>query len=292
MLGVNGVASSRAAGFGRVQNHGYLDFHVADADLRLVAPQAILDVVDRMLASVPRRWSRTHAALEISVDDAFGVWQIDGRGAASSKTLSHAVKTSQVGGAAVGALLAELSHFRGLSVWRAAVVNRRGRALALVGDDWESVIALTAHLHARGWRIISGDYALVDLATMCAVPFRKLLHFSSATVASLPVCYRRSIEASPWYVSPHAISFYAVDPTLVDGFAAWGESAAIDAILKIDGRMGEQPSLEDGGDFAISSALCRRALPAQIASAMLTLGRFIDTADLVERWFDAPAGRS
>jgi hypothetical protein len=140
--------------------------------------------------------------------------------------------------------------------------------------------------------MVSGDYALVELAEMSAIPFRKALHVSSASVASFPIAYRGAIEASPWYSSAHAISFYAIDPTIVNGASAWGNRSKICSVLKVDGRLAEHPSLEAGEDFAISESFSRASLPDDIDCAMLIGGNeFIETADFIERWFSALARR-
>jgi hypothetical protein len=269
----------------------HLDFHFADADLRLRAPKVILDVLEQMFARIPRKWSGTAAPLAIDVALENDVWRIDGSSPNAHKVLGGASSPAQVTGAAVASLLAELATERAVSVWRAAIVEFEGNALALVGDDWESAITLAAHLHTRGWRIVGGDYGLVDLATMTALPFRKLLHVSSASVASFPLAYRGAVEASPWYSSTHALAFYAIDPTLVNGPAAWAERSRIKAILNVDGRIAEHPSLEAGNDFSITESLRRSDIRVDVDSAMLVLGGFIETADFLERWFGAlPAG--
>jgi hypothetical protein len=268
----------------------YLDFHFADADARVHAPQSVLDILDQMFAHIPRGWSGALTPIAIDVTFKSDVWHISGSARGSRKMLAQTSTLPQIAGAAVSSLLAELSHHREISIWRSAVVEFEGQALALVGDDWESAITLAAHLHARGWRMVSGDYALVDLTTMSAIPFRKSLHVSSASVASFPLAYRGAIEASPWYSSAHAISFYAIDPTIVNGPSAWGDRSTIRSVLKVDGRIGQHPSLEAGEDFAISETLKRSDLHDNVDCAMLVAGGFIETADFIERWYRALLG--
>ena len=265
----------------------HIDVHFADADARINAPQNVLTVLDQLFAHLPREWSYALTPISITVAFESNVWNIGGSAPGSKKTLCQNSTLPQIAGAAVASLLAELSHQRGISVWRAAVVEYDGHALGLVGDDWESAITLAAHLHARGWKMVSGDYALVDLDTMNAIPFRKALHVSSASVASFPLAYRGAIEGSPWYSSAHAISFYAIDPTMVNGQSAWGDRARIRSVLKVDGRIAERPSLEAGENFSITETLMRSDLHGDVNSAMLIMGGFIETADFVERWFSA-----
>jgi hypothetical protein len=127
----------------------------------------------------------------------------------------------------------------------------------------------------------------VSLAATTALPFRKLLHVSSSSVASFPLAYRGAVEASPWYSSAHAIAFYAIDPTLVNGQGAWAESSRLRSILKVDGRIGKHPSLEVVEDFAITESLKLHDLTTEVGHAMLIPGSFIETADFLERWFRA-----
>jgi len=246
------------------------DYHIAGADLRVRAPQTVLDVLDRMFGRVAHVWlgALTPLVVDVTFDD---VWRIAGSMPATSKALAAASTLPQVAGATIATLLAELAAQRGLNLWRAAIVECDGNALALLGDDWETAITLAAHLHARGWRIVSGDYGLVDPATMTALPFRKLLHVNSSSIASFPLAYRGAVEASPWYSSAHTIAFYAIDPELVNGAAAWAERTPIRTILKIDGRVGTHPSIEAAG----------------AGQAMLVPGPFVETADFLERWFRA-----
>lgn len=269
------------------QGPKHLDLHFADADARVHAPQGVLGVLDQMFAHVPRRWSGVLPPISIDVTFDAGMWCINGSARRSRKTLGQASTLPQVAGAAVSSLLAEFSEVRNVSVWRAAVVEFEGHALTLIGDDWESAITLAAHLHARGWKMVSGDYALVDLPTMHAIPFRKALHVSSGSVTLFPLAYRGAIEASPWYSSAHAISFYAIDPTIVNGPAAWGDRSLIRSVLKVDGRLEEHPSLEACEDFSITETISRTDLPDEVECAMLIAGGFIDTADFIERWFSA-----
>jgi hypothetical protein len=263
----------------------YLDFHFAGTDARVSAPQRILSVLNQMLAPLSSTWVglKSPIAIEIAFDEE--VWRITGSSPSAGKALGRLTPLPQVAGAAISSLLAELAHHRAVSVWRATIVESQGNALAFVGDDWESCITLTAHLHARGWRILSGDYALVDIPTMTAIPFQKLLHVNSSSLSSFPLAYRRAVEASPWYSLAHTIAFYAIDPTLVTGTVAWAEQCVIRSILKVDGRIADHPTLEAAEDFAITETLRLSDLGVGLDSAMLIPGSFIETADFVERWF-------
>jgi hypothetical protein len=239
-----------------------------------------------MLAHVDREWSNEQPPLRIDVEFDSELWRVAGSAPSGRKTLGRLSAVPQVAGAVVSSLLAELGYHRNFNVWRAAVVEYGGQALVMIGSDWESCVTLTAHLHTRGWRILGGDYALACGDTMVVTAFKKVLHANSSCVASFPLWYRRAIEASPWYSSSAGIAFYAIDPTLVDPSSAWGETAPLRAVLKVDGIVSEHPSLEAIDETNFISGLRPNTLSAAgIEIASLSLGEFVETCDLVEKWF-------
>lgn len=264
-----------------------LRLHIAGADVSIAGPQNVIAIVDRMLAHVSRAWSLERAPLRIAVEFDSNIWRVGGEAPAGKKVLGRLSALPQVAGAVVSSLLAELAHHRNFNVWRAAVVECDGQALVMIGDDWETCVTLTAHLHTRGWRILGGDYALVSGDTMVVTAFKKVLHANSSCVASFPMWYRRAIEASPWYSTSAVIAFYAIDPTLVEGASAWGDSAPLRAVLKVDGRAADHPSLEATDEVTFATGLRRNQLTsAGIEVASLVLGDFVETCDLLEKWFD------
>ena len=177
----------------------------------------------------------------------------------------------------------------GLSVIRAAVVEREGRAVAFVGDDWESCVTLAAHLHCRGWKLLGGDYALLGLADLTVLATRKLLYVTLSSADEFPLAYRRAVEASPWYSTPHDIAFYAVDPGLVaKGVPPWARDGRLRAVLKLDGHVAEFPSLERTAPFSLADGVRSDDLErAGVAVAEIKLGDFVTTCDLLERWLEA-----
>jgi hypothetical protein len=263
-----------------------LRLRISDADIAICGPTNVLGIVDRMLAHVPRSWLGEHAPLTINVRYDSSVWSVNGTAPAGHKTLGRLSALPRVAGAVVSSLLAELAHARHFNVWRAAAAERDGRALVLIGDDWESCVTLLAHLHTRGWRILGGDYALVAGDTFVVTAFKKVLHANSSCIDAFPSWYRRAIEASPWYSTPQVIAFYAIDPTLVDAGPPWGEQAPLHAVVRIEGHWAEHPSLEALEDATIARGLRQSDLRrAGVEVASLKLGDFIETCDLLERWF-------
>jgi len=263
-----------------------LDLCVAGSDVRIQAPLPVVEVVERMLAGVSHEWLHKTEVLNIDARFDLDVWRVGGVAPKGRKTLGSESALPQVAGAIVSSLVAELTYYKRVSSWRAAVLERNGGALAMVGDDWESIVTLVAHLHTRGWRILGGDYAIIEPGSFVALPFQKMLHANSFCVASFPLWYRRAVEASPWYSTGAAIDFYAIDPTMVSGAPAWGERTPIRALLRADGHASEHPSLETGENFRVADGLRRSDLiDAGIESGMLVRGGFIETCDFLERWF-------
>ena len=174
----------------------------------------------------------------------------------------------QVAGAVTSSLIADVADHAKLTVWRAAVVERDGHAVAFVGDDWESGLVLACHLHARGWRLLGGDYALIERETLTVRPTKKLLYATLSIMDELPNAYRRAVEVSPWYSTPHGLAFYAVDPALVHATPPWAESGRLRAVLKLDGHAAEFPSLERAETFKLAGR--HRRAPSSSAGRSLS----------------------
>jgi hypothetical protein len=239
-----------------------------------------------MLAHVSHDWVEAEPPLRIDVAYDADAWRVRGESPSGHKTLGRLSALPQVAGATISSLLAELAYHRNFNVWRAAVVERDDRALAMIGADWESCVTLTAHLHTRGWRILGGDYALVSGDTMVVSVFKKVLHANSSCVAAFPHWYRRAIEASPWYSTSQAIAFYAIDPTLVEGTPPWAEQAPLCAVLRVDGNFADHPALEAIDEFPFASGFRRHQLSgAGVQIGSLVIGDFVETCDLIEAWF-------
>ena len=263
-----------------------LRFSISETDIALIGPSSVLSIVDRMLLNVERVWSKACDPTKIEVSFAAEIWRIHGEAPASRKVLGARSALPQVAGAIVSSILAEVAFHKNVEVWRAAVVERENRALVFIGDDWESCVTMIAHLHTRGWKILGGDYALISGDTLVVSAFKKLLHANSSCVASFPRWYRQAIEASPWYSSSQAIAFYAIDPQLTNGTSPWGESAPLGAVLKVDGQFADHPYLEATDHIAFTGSLRATDLKrAGVEISNLIVGDFIETCDLVERWF-------
>jgi hypothetical protein len=270
-----------------------LVFNIAGASARLRAPSDLMGVVDRMLANVSRNPAGQDRPLHVDARFESNVWYVGGVSPQSMKVFEQGSPLPQVAGGVIASLVAEVAHHQEMSVWRAAVLEKGGDALVLGGDDWESCITLAAHLHTRGWRFVSCDYALVRPPDLNAVRFEKSLHANSSCISSFPRSYRRAVEESPWYSTSDQIAFYAIDPTIVDSETPWADEARICGFLKVDGHVADHASIEPSDDFQLGAHLRRQdLLRAGIAVGTLVRSGFSETCDFIEHWFSALPSRS
>jgi hypothetical protein len=214
------------------------------------------------------------------------VWEIRGLDG-SHKVLTAQNALPQIGGAIVSSATSGAAASRQFTTMRATVIEKEGRALAMIGDDWESALTLATHLHNRGWSYVGSDNALLDPDTRDVFGIQKSLYINASSVSQLPLKYRRAVEASPWYVTAQGISFYAVDPTGAGTGRTWTPSAKLCGILVVDGAMTDSPSLESlDSSLLPDERFARLHLDwGHVSIADLRLGTFVETCDLVEHWF-------
>jgi hypothetical protein len=167
------------------------------------------------------------------------------------------------------------------------IVAKRGFALALVGEDWASCIAVAMHLSLRGWSIVTPRYSFVDRETHSVEPLSKLLYVPSRILPLLPLAYRRALEASPWYSVGNELGFYGVDPRRVNAEEVRPKkNATLRACLVVD-------STSEDVNGAVRESVPARLktfLPMSdigIASASLIIGPIVTTTDAVECWAEA-----
>lgn len=263
-----------------------LNIRLADVNVRVEAPERVLLVLDDTLANVPRFESSVSPDLTISVVANAEAWEIQGAGG-SRKVLPAQSALPQVAGAIVTSAINDTAASQQYIPMRATVIEKGGRALAMIGDDWESSITLAAHLHGRGWSYVGSDGALLVPATLGVFSIQKSLYVNASSVAQFPVRYRRAVEASPWYVTPQGISFYAVDPNNAVHGGSWSSNATLSGLVIVDGGMSDRPSLESVDVRGIRSERLERLGINwdRVPAADLKLGSFVETCDLVEHWF-------
>jgi hypothetical protein len=263
-----------------------IDLRLADVNIRVNAPERVVNVLDATLSNVPRFNSGTAPELTIAVELKDDAWEIHGaRGA--TKVLAWQSALPQIGGAVVTMAIHSAAVRRECMAMRATVVEKDGRAFAMIGDDWESAITLAAHLHARGWSYVGSDNALLQPATRGVYCVQKSLYVNSSSVSQLPMTYRRAVEASPWYVTPQGISFYAVDPTGAGTGITWTPHATLCGILIVDGSMADIPSLESLDRSSLDDErFARLRLDwTRVDAADLCIAGSVETCDLIEHWF-------
>lgn len=264
-----------------------LALSIAGVAVRVDAPEPVILALRAMLSAVPQCGVRRAGTLRVVAEYGAGAWIIEAT-QGPQKMLSASTSYPQVAGAIISVVIVAICCKRSVSALRAAVMARASDAIVLAAEKREAATAIAMHLHARGWRYVSADRALIDLETMHALRFEKLLHVESSTLQYIPLPYRRAVEASPWYVNCRDVSFYAVDPRLVDSSYPWSGDATLRSFVEIRCEKAERSRLDT---LATSRSLIGRFAGLQIQgrpikSAALTLGPMVDACDLLERWFD------
>jgi hypothetical protein len=271
---------------GRTLARTSLDFQLVDTNVRVEAPEAVLEILDDTLSFVPRSAPERNADVVVSVTSKDEAWEIYGL-AGSYKILGAHSALPQVAGAVVSSVVSDLATRKGFIQIRACVVAKNDRAIALIGDDWESAIALSAHLHGRGWSYVGSDNVLLEPVGLNVFPIQKSLYVNASSVSQLPAAYRRAVEASPWYVTPQGISFYAVDPRSAGYGQTWTSATRLHGVVVIDGSMADRASLESVNSRILASdRFARLGIDwARISTVDLRLGDLIESSDIVEHWF-------
>lgn len=263
-----------------------LDLQVASVKVRVEGPARVLELLNTTLLNVPRFDFRATPDFTIAVtahDDAWEIRGVDG----SRNVLGMQSAMPQVGGAVVSRAVSDVATNCDFRTMRATVIERGGRGLAMIGDDWESAITLATHLHGRGWRYVGSDHALFDPVTQELHCVQKSLYINASSVSLLPVRYRRAVEASPWYVTPRGVWFYAVDPTGAGLLHTWTPLATLCGVIVVDGAMVDSPLLEpiDVKRFQ-EERFTRLGIDwSAVGAADLRIGGYIETCDLIEYWF-------
>jgi hypothetical protein len=263
-----------------------LDLRVADIKVRVEGPARVLELINTTLSNVPRFDASAAPDLTIAVtahDDAWEIRGIDG----SRNVLAMHSAMPQVGGAVVSRAVSDVATNCDFRTMRATVIERGGRALAMIGDDWESAVTLATHLHGRGWRYIGSDHALFDPSKQELHCVQKSLYINASSVSLLPVRYRRAVESSPWYVTPRGLWFYAVDPTAAGMHHTWTQLAPLSGVIVVDGSMVDSPLLEPIDSKRLQEErFTRLGIDwSAIGVADLKIGGYIESCDLIEHWF-------
>jgi hypothetical protein len=256
--------------------------------LRVDAPEPLLAVLDATMSTVPRFAPDELPDATISARRSGEVWEI--RGLPGTHILMPATTPlPRVGGALVNCTMQAAATTRDVGALRATVIEKDGRALAMIGDDWESALTIAAHLHARGWRYIGGADALLDRRSLEVLPVQKSLYINSSSMRQLPVSYRRPLEASPWFVTSRGIAFYAVDPEKAGYGETWAQRATLVGVAVVDGEIADRPSIASLAPADLGSQrIARLGVDwTRVQGVDVRLGGYVETCDLLDHWFDS-----
>lgn len=261
-----------------------LDVRLAELNVSLDVPRPLRATLNATLVRVPR--ASSEPALTVAVREHSDGWEISG-GGRSSTVIPASSTMPEIAGAVFSRVRGDVATERGYKTMRAAVVERDGDAVALVGDDWQLATSVAAHLHVRGWNYVGSDSVFFDADNHAVVPIQKSLFLNSTCIDRLPTDYRRAVEVSPWYVTPRGISFYAVDPTIVGRGGAWGNTATLRGAVLVHHVPGEKAFIQGlSGAGLEHEQLARLNANWSNADAIsLTFGSYFEACDLLERWF-------
>jgi hypothetical protein len=176
----------------------------------------------------------------------------------------------------------------------AVVVERDGRALALIGDSGAGKSTIAAHLLARRWKLVTDDVAFIDEARCAVVGHHGLMRFRSDALPHLPAAFRATLERSRWFVDEDGqLQFYEVDPEAVFGAQVWSHEALLDAVVMLDERASSHAVSSTANGAAAFSTFDGTAILAELAGRLRTgviaRDRAVRLADRIEHWYDAHA---
>jgi hypothetical protein len=178
----------------------------------------------------------------------------------------------------------EVAAVHGWLALEAVVVERDGRALALIGEPGAGKSIVAAHLLARRWKLVTDDSAFVDEARGTIVGHHGLMRFRSGAIPHLPAAFRATLERSKWFVGEDGeLQFYEVDPETVFGPGIWSHEAVLDSAIFLADRPGSHAV--EGLDGASSVHNAFRVL----RTGSIGRDRAVRVADRVEHWYDAHA---
>lgn len=253
---------------------------VSNVAVSVYAPSEILRVLDVTLTHVPRHSGPGELTLKVT-QTTLG-WQIADE-ATVVLCLPWNTAAPDVAGALTTAMVERVSLLSAATLVTGVIVAKSDFAMALVGDDWGSCIAIALHLSLRGWSIVTPRHAFVDNQTREVEPFSKLLYIPTRIISLLPLQYRRALEASPWYSTGNELGFYGVDPLHAQKAQPADRRATLRAALIVDSSRSELR----GVVYEPAHAYVGAFLPFSdvgMASASVVVGSIVPTADAVENW--------
>jgi len=179
---------------------------------------------------------------------------------------------------------------------RGIALERDDRALAIGGGLAVGKSTIGAHLIARGWRLVSDDYAIIDARNCRTIPYHKLMALAAGALDLVPHSFRSALEASPWFACSGAtdINFYAVDPAVSCGADVWSPGGRLAWLLLarrnglVDAaiRTAYDPAVGMVAPHSVPQAQLRLNFNAlrRTKIGFLDIGAPLATTDLIEDW--------
>jgi hypothetical protein len=263
----------------------YRCYRLVETLVEVEAPLAVARVLDTTMIRV--RSASSGAVARVSVERIDDRYVVTGTTAPSIELPLDSVIPA-IAGAVTTIVAREVARAALLTLIEAVVVERDGRALAMIGPGWNEAVAIATHLSVRGWRILTSRFAFLDPATLTISGFAKLLYIETARIPELPRQYRRALEASPWHSTVDGIAFYGVDPLVAEGATAWADHAKLAGALVITAdHATEAPTIDlaSADDIVAAFPGAGTAL-SDVTSASLSAGPTLATVNFVEHWFD------
>jgi hypothetical protein len=174
----------------------------------------------------------------------------------------------------------------------AVVVERDGRALALIGASGSGKSTVAAHLLARRWKLVTDDVAFIDEGRGAVVGHHGLMRFRSGALPHLPAAFRATLERSRWFVDEDGqLQFYEVDPEAVFGAGIWSHEALLDAVVMLDeganAHIVTGTSSEAAAFLAFDGTATLAELAGRLRTGVIGRDRAVRLADRIEHWYDA-----
>jgi hypothetical protein len=263
-------------------------FRLANAVVRIEGPEPLITALDRMLPCRGGGNDLVEPIVSLRVTWSDEAWEIRCDGA-STHEFGALSPGALVAEKTVGIAAAEAAKRTGVTLLRAAILQRSGFSLALVGDDVDSWLTLAFHLHAREWTTVSFSHSFVDRDRLTVVSLGKLATIASSRIADVPRRCRAAIEASPWYDSGDDLLFYAVDPSKGSGAPATAVHL-ISALVIVDGEIASAAAIEEAPCDEARRFLGDHPRRGDLRCARLKLGHPIASCDAVESWADELLG--
>ena len=279
-------------------------YRIVDVEITVEGPPELLPIVADAYRRFPQAVGRTsHAVVRIVNDEGNLSIRIGEREYTSvSAAAGHGRLSLEISNAVITAV-AQRSRFL---IVHAAALERGGESLCIAGKGMSGKTLLASHLVARGWKILSDEYAFVEPLSGHVVPFPKLLFVRSSSLPHMPRSFRKSVEFSQWYGlgDRPGIVFSGVDPSHSYSEDVWSTGARLTHLL-IMGERGRVPSVEPTQAWAVIpdlntlvwqppdllEGLTRLATALRgVRVARLTGADPVHTTNAIERWAGARKG--